>query len=57
MPHSNQITILVNNKPFHLDDNKVAPEQLRALVDLPADYEVWKHQQRVRLRSPSRVDG
>jgi hypothetical protein len=42
MAHSNQITILVNNKPFHLDDNKVTPEQLRALVDLPADYEAWK---------------
>ena len=38
----NPTTVIINNKPFHLDDSMVTPDQLRALVNLPGDYEVWK---------------
>lgn len=42
MSHSEHVTIVVNQKSFHLQSDEVTPEQLRALVQLPADYEVWK---------------
>lgn len=35
------ITILVNQRPHHLDSPEVSPQQLRDLVGLPQDYEVW----------------
>jgi hypothetical protein len=42
MTHSEQITILVNQQPKHLQSNEVTPDQLRGLAELPSDYEVWK---------------
>jgi E2/UBC family protein E len=42
MAHPNPTTVIVNNRPFHLENDEVSPEQLRGLVDLPSDYEVWK---------------
>lgn len=42
MANPNRLTVIVNNKPFHLEGETVTPQQLRELVDLPSDYEVWK---------------
>ncbi len=42
MTPSQQVAILVNQKPMHLETDEVTPEQLREFAKLPADYEVWK---------------
>src|SRR6267378_240329 len=39
---STQVTILVNQKPHHLDSPDITPEKLRELAGLPQDYEVWR---------------
>jgi uncharacterized protein (DUF3820 family) len=41
-PHPAPITIIVNQRPFHLDHETVSPEEFRKLVGLPEAYEVWK---------------
>ena len=41
-PSTKQITILVNQRPFHLDEATLTPERIRALAGAPAGYEVWK---------------
>jgi len=41
MPMSN-ITILINQKPFHVDHDTLSPHDFRNLVQAPADYEVWR---------------
>lgn len=42
MTPENKITILVNNKPLHLEEAVVGPERLRSFADAPDDHEVWK---------------
>ncbi len=37
-----RITILINQRPHHLESPEVTPELLRGLAKLPADYEVWR---------------
>jgi hypothetical protein len=37
-----RITILVNQKPQHVQTAVLAPEDFRKFVGAPADYEVWK---------------
>ena len=36
-----QITILINQRPFHFDQANLSPEDFRNAVGSPADYEVW----------------
>jgi len=36
------ITILVNQKPYHVDSGTLSPQGFRDLVTAPCDYEVWK---------------
>ena len=38
---NDNITILINQRPFHLDHPTIAPQQFRDLVKAPLDYEVW----------------
>lgn len=37
-----RVTIHVNQKPFHLQQDVISAAEIRALVDAPPDYEVWK---------------
>jgi hypothetical protein len=37
-----RVTILVNQKPFHVTSETLTPEEIRNLVKLPTAYEVWK---------------
>ena len=37
-----KVTIHVNNQVFHEDKEQFTPDELRQLVNLPANYEVWK---------------
>ena len=37
-----KITIIVNQKPYQVEKQILAPDDFRALVGAPADYEVWK---------------
>lgn len=37
-----KITILVNNKPLHLEEAVVDAGRLRDFAGAPEDYEVWK---------------
>ena len=36
------ITIIVNQRPFHLDATSLSATDIRSLVEAPDDYEVWK---------------
>lgn len=36
------ITILINQKPYHLENATMAPQNFRDLVGAPPDYEVWQ---------------
>ena len=36
------ITILINQRPFHLDTNTLGPDGFRRLVQAPNEYEVWR---------------
>jgi hypothetical protein len=42
MPPNERITILVNQRPHHVNQPVLTANQIRALVDAPDDYEVWK---------------
>lgn len=37
-----KITIIINQRPFHFERSTLSPEDIRAAVGAPADYEVWK---------------
>ncbi len=37
-----KVTIHVNQKPYHVDQDTLAPQDFRNLVDAPNDYEVWR---------------
>lgn len=37
-----KITIIVNQKPYHIEQSTLAPQDFRNLVQAPGDYEVWK---------------
>ncbi len=37
-----KITILVNQKPHHIDHSTLSAAELRALAEAPGEYEVWK---------------
>lgn len=37
-----RITILINQKPFHVNTSNLSGVEIRGLVELPDDYEVWK---------------
>lgn len=39
---TDKITILVNNKPYHVDIDTISADEIRTLVSVPTDYEVWK---------------
>ncbi|MBK7143601.1 MAG: hypothetical protein IPH75_16180 [bacterium] len=36
------VTILVNQRPYHLDSETTSAEAIRTLASAPSDYEVWK---------------
>jgi len=36
------ITILINQKPYHVDQATLSPLDFRNLVHAPGDYEVWR---------------
>lgn len=38
----NKVTILINQKPYHVDKTTLSPQEFRDLVGAPADYEVWQ---------------
>lgn len=38
----NRITILVNQRPKHVETDTLTPVEIRALADAPSEYEVWK---------------
>lgn len=40
--HNSRITILINQRPFHFEQEILAPGDFREAVDLPAEYEVWR---------------
>ena len=42
MPPNERITILVNQRPHHVDQPVLTASQIRGLVNAPDDYEVWK---------------
>jgi len=37
-----KITILVNQKPYHVNKTVLSADEIRALVNASSDYEVWK---------------
>jgi hypothetical protein len=37
-----KITIIVNQKPYHVDQTTLKPQDFRNLVQAPSDYEVWR---------------
>ena len=37
-----KITIVINQSPFHFDQTTLSPDEFRAAVSTPADYEVWR---------------
>lgn len=37
-----KVTIHVNQTPFHLEQTEITAAEIRALVQAPSDYEVWK---------------
>ncbi len=37
-----KITIHVNQTPFHLEQTTISADEIRRLIQAPADYEVWK---------------
>ena len=36
-----QVTILINQRPFHFGKTSLSPEEFREAVDAPLDHEVW----------------
>ncbi len=39
---ADRTTIILNQRPFHFEDDTLAPAQFRAQVHAPDEYEVWK---------------
>lgn len=39
---SKKITIIINQRPFHFDKTTLSPDEFRATVSAPGDYEVWR---------------
>ncbi len=37
-----KVTILINQRPVHFDTSTLSPEDFRAAVKAPPDYEVWR---------------
>lgn len=37
-----KVTILVNQKPYHVDKTVLTADEIRTLVGAAPDYEVWK---------------
>jgi hypothetical protein len=37
-----KVTILINQKPYHVDRDKLSADDIRTLVNAASDYEVWK---------------
>ena len=37
-----RVTILINQKPYHVEQANLVPQDFRNLVQAPADYEVWR---------------
>jgi hypothetical protein len=40
--HKEKITILVNQRPFHVNETTISADEIRGLIQAPSDYEVWK---------------
>ena len=36
-----KITILINQRPFHFQQDTLTPEDFRNAISAPSDYEVW----------------
>ena len=41
MSKPQQITIIINKKPFHFIQDTISAEEIRNKVDADPDYEVW----------------
>lgn len=41
MEHKKKITILINQQPYHFDEDTLAPDDFRGAVGAPSEYEVW----------------
>jgi hypothetical protein len=41
-PSEHKITILINQKPYHVNTSTLSAADIRQLVNAPSDYEVWK---------------
>lgn len=39
---NHKVTILINQRPFHFEKTMLSPDEFRAAVSAPADYEVWR---------------
>lgn len=37
-----KITILINQRPFHYEEETLGPDDFRQAVGAPDDYEVWR---------------
>ncbi len=37
-----RVTILINQKPYHINKHLISPDEIRTLSERPSDYEVWK---------------
>jgi hypothetical protein len=37
-----RVTILINQKPYHVEQTTLGPQDFRDLAHAPADYEVWR---------------
>ena len=40
--HDPKVTIVINQRPFHLDQTSLTPDDFRSKVGAPGDYEVWQ---------------
>lgn len=41
MREAKDITVIINQKPYHFDQTILTPDEIRATAGVPADYEVW----------------
>jgi hypothetical protein len=39
--HHHKITIIINQHPYHFENEILSPDDFRTAVGAPADYEVW----------------
>ncbi|MDD5463361.1 MAG: hypothetical protein PHG00_17375 [Methylococcales bacterium] len=37
-----KVTILINQRPYHIDKSNISADEIRGLVSAAPDYEVWK---------------